>query len=224
VGVNGNQVFAFEALARIRDGDTILAAGQFIEVADELRMLQELDLAVFHSGLDQLHQLSKVHPQAKMFFNLSTATFKDVEWMRTIPDIVTKLGIDCDRIVLEVTEREALHNISQVKEIIDELRARKIAFALDDFGSGFSSFLYLKYLTVDFVKIEGSFVRQIAIDGRDRIMVDHIHRMAHEFGLKTVAEFVEDQATAEVLIELGVDYAQGYHFGRPASWAGESKK
>lgn len=219
VGVKGNRVFAFEALARIRDGDNVLSAGQFIEVADELRMLQELDLAVFDSGLDQLLRLSKTHPEAKMFFNLSTATFKDVEWMRGLPDFVTARGIDCSRIVLEITEREALHNIGQVKEIIDELRLRKIAFALDDFGSGFSSFLYLKYLTVDFVKIEGSFVRQIAIDGRDRIMVDHIHRMAHEFGLKTVAEFVEDQLTADTLIELGVDYAQGYHFGRPESWS-----
>jgi diguanylate cyclase (GGDEF)-like protein len=220
VGVNGKQVFAFEALARIRDGDVVLAAGQFIEVADELRMLQELDLAVFNSGLEQLRRISGIHPDAKMFFNLSTATFKDVVWMRTIPDIAASLGIDCSRIVLEVTEREALHNIGQVKEIIDELRLRKIAFALDDFGSGFSSFMYLKYLTVDYVKIEGSFVRQIAVDGRDRIMVDHIHRMAHEFGLKTVAEFVEDQATADVLIELGVDFAQGYHFGRPESWSG----
>lgn len=220
VGVNGKQVFAFEALARIRDGETVLSAGQFIEVADELRMLQELDLAVFGSGLDQLRQLSIVHPDAKMFFNLSTATFKDVAWMRTIPQLVARQGIDCSRIVLEITEREALHNISQVKEMIDELRQQKIAFALDDFGSGFSSFLYLKYLTVDYVKIEGSFVRQIAIDGRDRIMVDHIHRMAHEFGLKTVAEFVEDQVTADVLLELGVDYAQGYHFGHPESWTG----
>ncbi len=218
VGTDKKEIFAFEALARIRDGDTILAAGEFIEVADELRMLQELDLAVFNSGLTQLLRLSASYPQAKMFFNLSTATFKDLAWMRTIPQQLAKLGIDCNRVVLEITEREALHNMSQVKEVVDELRLQKIAFALDDFGSGFSSFLYLKYLTVDYVKIEGSFVRQIAVDGRDRIMVDHIHRMAHEFGLRTVAEFVEDEATANVLVELGVDYGQGYHFGRPKSW------
>ena len=220
VGVRAGQIFAFEALARIRDGDVTLAAGQFIEVAEELRMLQELDLAVFNSGLEQLSSLSGTHPEAKMFFNLSTATFNDIEWMRTIPDHLAKWGIACSRIVIEITEREALHNISQVKEVIDELRLKKIAFALDDFGSGFSSFLYLKFLTVDYVKIEGSFVQQVAVDGRDRIMVDHIHRMAHEFGLKTVAEFVEDQATADVLIELGVDYAQGYYFGRPEKWKG----
>lgn len=220
VGVAANRVFAFEALARIRDGETVLAAGQFIEVAEELRMLRELDLSVFNSGLEQLRLLSGRYPEAKMFFNLSTATFSDAAWMRTIPEQAAKFGIESSRIVIEVTEREALHNISQVKEMIDELRSRGIAFALDDFGSGFSSFLYLKYLTVDYVKIEGSFIQQIAIDGRDRIMVDHIHRMAHEFGLKTVAEFVEDQATADVLIELGVNYGQGYHFGHPESWMG----
>jgi diguanylate cyclase (GGDEF)-like protein len=218
VGLRGEQIFAFEALARIRDGDTILSAGQFIEVADELRMLQELDLAVFNSGLQQLSSLSDHYPDAKMFFNLSSATFNDTEWMRTIPGQLAKWNIDSSRIVIEITEREALHNIGKVKEVIDELRLKKIAFALDDFGSGFSSFLYLKYLTVDYVKIEGSFVQQVAIDGRDRIMVDHIHRMAHEFGLKTVAEFVEDRASANVLIELGVDYAQGYFFGHPEKW------
>jgi diguanylate cyclase (GGDEF)-like protein len=218
VNVSGQQVFAFEALARIRDGEVILSAGQFIEVANELRMLHELDVSVFNSGLEQLKRLSEKHPKAKMFFNLSATTFQDLQWMRTIPDQVASFGIDCDRVIIEITEREALHNLGQVKEVIDELRLKKIAFALDDFGSGFSSFLYLKYLSVDYVKIEGSFVQQIALDQRDRIMVDHIHRMAHEFGLKTVAEFVEDQLTADILIELGVDYAQGYHYGRPEKW------
>jgi EAL domain-containing protein (putative c-di-GMP-specific phosphodiesterase class I) len=103
-----------------------------------------------------------------------------------------------------------------VRAVIEELRASKIAVALDDFGSGFSSFLYLKYLSIDYVKIEGSFVRQIAVDQRDRIMVAHINSMAHQFGLKTVAEFVEDELTAQMLVEIGVDYAQGYHYGHPA--------
>lgn len=219
VSVEGQEIFAFEALARIRDGESILTAGQFIEVAEELRMLKELDQAVLTSGLEQLLAASTQHPQARMFFNLSAATFEDVEWMRSIPEQAAAMGIESRRIVLEITEREALPNMNAVKEMIDELRQRGIAFALDDFGSGFSSFMYLKYLPVDFVKIEGSFVRQIALDKRDRIMVDHIHRMAREFGLETVAEFVEDQETAAVLAELGVHYAQGYYYGRPQSWA-----
>jgi len=98
---------------------------------------------------------------------------------------------------------------------MEDLRAQGVGFALDDFGSGFSSFLYLKYLTVDYVKIEGSFVRHLASDPRDRIMVQHIHDMAKEFGLRTIAEFVEDEETSQVLHEMGVDLGQGYHYGRP---------
>ncbi|MBI3222953.1 MAG: EAL domain-containing protein, partial [Nitrosomonadales bacterium] len=119
-------------------------------------------------------------------------------------------------IVLEITEREALPHLTQVRAVLEELRASNIAVALDDFGSGFSSFLYLKYLSIDYVKIEGSFVRQMVGDERDRIIVEQINDMAHRFGLRTVAEFVEDEATARMLAEIGVDYAQGYYFGRPA--------
>ncbi|MBC7337859.1 MAG: EAL domain-containing protein, partial [Clostridia bacterium] len=115
-----------------------------------------------------------------------------------------------------ITEREALPQFDTVVKIMDELRQENIAFALDDFGSGFSSFLYLKYLAVDYVKIEGSFVRHLATDPRDRIMVQHIHQMASEFGLRTVAEFVEDEDAARILHDIGVDYAQGYYYGHPA--------
>ncbi|MBI3902658.1 MAG: EAL domain-containing protein [Nitrosomonadales bacterium] len=217
VDVRSGKVVAFESLARIRDGERVYAAGEFIEVAEELGMAKELDQVVFRKALEHLGKLVREHSEAKMFFNLSARSFNDIEWMRSIPAMVQQRGITCDKIVLELTEREALPHLTQVKVTIDELRQSNIAFALDDFGSGFSSFLYLKYLAVDYVKIEGSFVRQIAVDDRDRIMVQHIHEMAHEFGLKTVAEFVEDEATSKMLAEIGVDYAQGYYYGRPAA-------
>jgi EAL domain-containing protein (putative c-di-GMP-specific phosphodiesterase class I) len=130
--------------------------------------------------------------------------------------MVRKAGVPCEKIVLEITEREALPNLTQVRTVIEELRASKITVALDDFGSGFSSFLYMKYLAIDYVKIEGSFVRNMVADERDRIIVEQINSTAHRFGLKTVAEFVEDEATAKMLAEIGVDYAQGYYFGGPA--------
>ena len=216
VDVKRNVVVAYEALARIRDGENIIPASDFIEVADELGMSKEVDRAVFQSALLHLGKIRVVRPEIKMFFNLSARSFGDVEWMRTIPGMVEQQGVACENVVLEITEREALPHLNQVKEVIDELRLSHIAFALDDFGSGFSSFLYLKYLAVDYVKIEGSFVRQIAVDGRDRIMVQHIHQMAKEFGLKTVAEFVEDEETAKILVEIGVDFSQGYFYGHPA--------
>lgn len=216
IELKSGNVVAYEVLVRIRDGETIIPAGEFIEVAEELGMAQELDREVFRKGLAHYARISRKYPQAKLFFNLFPRSFNDIEWVRAIPELVRSMGVPCENIVLEITEREALPNLTQVRAVIEELRESRIAVALDDFGSGFSSFLYLKYLEIDYVKIEGSFVRQIVADQRDRIMVSHINSMAHEFGLKTVAEFVEDEMTAKMLVEIGVDYAQGYYFGRPA--------
>ena len=215
VEVQSNTVMAYEVLVRIRDGANIIEANDFIEVAEELGMARELDREVFRKGLAHYALIAEKQPQAKLFFNLFPRSFSDIEWIRGIPQLVRAAGVPCERIVLEITEREALPNLMQVRAVIEELRTNKIAVALDDFGSGFSSFLYLKYLDIDYVKIEGSFIRQIVADERDRIMVAHINGMAHEFGLKTVAEFVEDEMTAKMLAEIGVDYAQGFYYGRP---------
>ena len=216
VNVQTGEIIGYEVLGRIRDGEAIVSAEQFAVVAEKLGMAQELDRTVFRKGLAHYATLAKAHPQVKLFFNLFPASFKDMEWVRGIPDLVRSAGVPCEAIVLEITEREALPNLIQVGQVIEALRANKISVALDDFGSGFSSFMYLKHLAIDYVKIEGNFIRHIATDPRDRIMVEHINSMAHQFGLKTVAEFVEDEATAKIIAEIGVDYVQGYYYGRPA--------
>lgn len=217
VHVADGSVKAFEVLVRIRDGEVIIPAGEFVEVAEPLGMAQDLDKEVFRKGLAHYAKVSRDYPEVCFFFNLFPRSFNDLEWIRGIPALVRAAGVPCASIVLEITEREALPNMSQVRAVIEELRGTGIQIALDDFGSGFSSFLYLKYLPVDFVKIEGSFVQQIVNDPHDRIMVEHINSMAHQFGLKTIAEFVEDEATAKMLAEIGVDCAQGYYFGKPAA-------
>jgi diguanylate cyclase (GGDEF)-like protein len=216
VDVQTGKVAAFESLGRIRDGELIVPAGEFVEVAEQLGMAKMLDREVFRKSLAHYAKVAAKHPQAIFFFNLFPRSFKDLEWVRGIPDMVRTAGVPCEKIVLEITEREALPNLTQVRTVIEELRANRIGVALDDFGSGFSSFLYMKYLAIDYVKIEGSFVRHMAADERDRIIVEQINTMAHRFGLKTVAEFVEDEATAKMLVEIGVDYAQGHYFGHPA--------
>jgi len=214
--VRTGDVTAYEVLGRIRDGEMAVPALEFVEVAEELGMAHELDREVFRKGLAHQAVIAKTHPGAKLFFNLFPSSFMDIEWIRGIPELVRSAGVPCESVVLEITEREALPKLSQVATVIEELRAANISVALDDFGSGFSSFMYLKYLAIDYVKIEGSFIRQIATDPRDRIMVEHINDMAHQFGLKTVAEFVEDEATAKILAEIGVDYAQGHYYGLPS--------
>ena len=214
VNVADSTIVAYEALARIHDGDRLLSAGQFIEAASELGMVQEFDQRVFELGLSHIQTVSAHHPHAKVFFNLSAFSFRDSEWMLSIPAQLQARGIALDRVVLEVTEREALPDINGVRKMIETLREQGLKFALDDFGSGFSSFLYLKYLPVDYLKIEGSFVLNMVADERDRIMVRHIHQVAQEFGMITIAEFVEDEATARLLTEIGVCCAQGYYYGR----------
>jgi EAL domain-containing protein (putative c-di-GMP-specific phosphodiesterase class I) len=118
-----------------------------------------------------------------------------------------------------VTETAAISDIVQATRFICTLRERGCLFALDDFGSGFSSFTYLKSLPVDFVKIDGSFVRDIANDSVDLAMVKSINDIGHVLGKKTIAEFVEDESVLALLKAVGVDYAQGYEIGRPTPLA-----
>jgi len=219
IKVQEEGAFGFEVLARIRDGKTIIPAGEFIEIAEEVGMAQAIDERIFTKGLKALSAHDS--DSTRLFFNFSAKTMGDIELMRKLPGQIEFYGIALDRIVLEITEREALPHFKEIMEVISELRKEGLSFALDDFGSGFSSFIYLKYLEIDYVKIEGSFVRHMATDKNDYTVVKHISAMAKEFGIKTVAEFVEDELTHDLLKELDIDFAQGYHYSQPLNKIGE---
>ncbi len=206
-------LYAYEVLARIEENGSYLTANNFIHAAEELGLTIELDTAVFKKGLDYLAAHST--ETTKLFFNLASRTLASEETIRDMVALARERKIPLNKIVFEITEREALPRISELSQLIDELHEYGIGFALDDFGSGFSSFLYLKYLSVDYVKIEGSFIRQIAVDRRDRIMVEHIASIANQFGIKTIAEMVEDEETNQLLQTYGINYAQGYYYGYP---------
>jgi diguanylate cyclase (GGDEF)-like protein len=214
VSVADGTIAAFEVLARVVDGDKAICANDFIEAAEELGLAGEIDDAVFDGAVAALAS-GALGRDAKVFVNLSAKSLTNRDRMMAIPKRLTDAGIAPGRIVLEITEREALPHFGDVVTVVNELRAQGLAFALDDFGSGFSSFLYLKYITVDYVKIEGSFIRQVVTDERDRIMVEHIHSMARRFGMITIAEFVEDEDTLDLLREMGINLCQGYHVGMP---------
>jgi EAL domain-containing protein (putative c-di-GMP-specific phosphodiesterase class I) len=119
------------------------------------------------------------------------------------------------RLVLEITETAAIYNIHVAKDFLRTLRSQGYEFALDDFGMGFSSFYQLKNLDVDYLKIDGSFIRNLSHDPVDRHLVLAMVHLAHSLGKQTIAEFVEDGGTLEMLREIGVDCAQGFHIGRP---------
>ncbi|ROR34154.1 putative bifunctional diguanylate cyclase/phosphodiesterase [Inmirania thermothiophila] len=207
-------VVAYEALARVALRGAEAKAGQFIYVAEQVGLAEAVDLRVVERvcGLVQAGGLG----DAPVFVNLSRGTFGDPARMAEVTSRIRAAGVDPARVVFEITEREALPHLGRLAPQVQALREEGFRFALDDFGSGFSSFMYLKYLPVDFVKIEGTFVRAMPRDPRDRALVEHMHGLARRFGLRTIAEFVEDAEIAAAVRELGIDYAQGYHYGRPA--------
>jgi diguanylate cyclase (GGDEF)-like protein len=213
--VRTGALFGYEVLARIRDGKRYMAAGQFIEVAESLGFASKIDQIILTKGLEKREEKGLWDTQ--FFFNLSTNSLFGGEYVDLIqshykrnPTASINSGV-----TIEILEREAIHNVNGLMEIIEAMKKIGIAFALDDFGSGFSSFVYLKYFDTDFVKIDGEFVKNIAVNEKDKIFVKHIHQIAKEFGKQTIAEYVEDEETLNILREIGVDYAQGYHYGRP---------
>lgn len=213
--VKTGELFGYEVLARIRDGKRFMAAGQFIEVAESLGFASKIDQIILTKGLRIREE--KGWWDKRFFFNLSTNSLFGGEYVDLIQSHYScnPLPSVNSGVTIEILEREAIHNVNGLMEIIESMKNIGISFALDDFGSGFSSFVYLKYFDTEYVKIDGEFVKNITVNEKDRIFVKHIHQIAQEFGKKTIAEYVEDEETLEVLREIGVDYAQGYHYGRP---------
>ena len=128
---------------------------------------------------------------------------------------MAEAGIDPSRLVFELTETTAIANIEDAKAFASRLHGQGCRFALDDFGAGFGSFYYLKNFSFDYLKIDGDFIRGLATSPMDQLVVKAIVSIARGMGKKTVAEFVADEETACLLRKIGVDYAQGYHIGRP---------
>lgn len=217
VNLKTGAVFAYEALARIRENGYVIDAAQFIGAAQDMGLAKDVDKRMFEKGLEIKLRAPDL-AEAKIFFNLSPSTFCDFDYMRSVSKTLKGFGLSSGEVVFEITEREALPHISELAALTEELRREGVSFALDDFGSGFSSFMYLKYLTVDYIKIEGSFIHHLASDSSDKIMVKHIKGVAHDFGIRAIGECVEDERTSRILKAMGIDFAQGNHYGRPAPY------
>ncbi|MDH5648131.1 MAG: EAL domain-containing protein [Gammaproteobacteria bacterium] len=204
-----------EILIRMTDdnGELILPS-VFIASAERYNMMSSIDLWVVRNTLLALAngELSEYH----CAINLSGQTLGDMQTMEFVLSAIGTSGVDPARIGFEVTETAIITNISAADRYIRQLRSLGCQIALDDFGSGLSSFAYLKNLPVDVLKIDGVFVRDITKDPVSRAMVKSVTDIGHLMGLKTIAEFVEDAATLNMLTEMGVDYAQGYLISRPA--------
>ena len=147
--------------------------------------------------------------------NLSGQSLSSAESMRDMLDIIRKTNIPPGRLCLEITETVAISNLSIASQFMSDLQEIGCLIALDDFGSGLSSFSYLKTLPLDYLKIDGAFISTLVEDRASNIMVEAIHSVGTKMGLFTIAEYVENEETMQELQRIGIDLVQGYHIGKP---------
>ena len=203
----------WEILLRLCDEDgDIITPGFFLPAAERFGMMPRLDRVVVERVTDYI----SADPQGDDCYaiNLSGASLGDERLLAFVHERVRQC-LNPARLCFEITETSAISNLAQVGEIIAELRKLGCRFSLDDFGTGMASFDYLRSLPVDFLKIDGSFIKDIDQNPISLAMVRAVNDIAHLMGMQTVAEFVESQEIATVLRALGIDYLQGYAFGRP---------
>jgi diguanylate cyclase (GGDEF)-like protein/PAS domain S-box-containing protein len=200
---------AYEVLARMRINGTLIQAKDFITVAEELGLTRDVDLHVIRSAL------AVTPPKQSLFLNVDLSSFNDSGFVKDLGALL-KPACEAGRaITIEITERESIPLSDTLHQDIQELRSLGCKLALDDFGSGYSTYYFLNQFRPDYLKIEGSFVRGMVKNEADHKIVAHIHELARAFGMETIAESVEDKATEKALQLIGIGNAQGLLYGEP---------
>jgi EAL domain-containing protein (putative c-di-GMP-specific phosphodiesterase class I) len=202
------------------DGE-LLPAASFIEAAERSGMVQELDRWVVSRALELLAEREQKGAPVMLHVNLSGASLSDVSVLEFIERRLDEAGADPSRFTFEITETAGAydHDYDAAAGFADRLADFGCQLAIDDYGAGFGPFHYLKRIPFDLIKIDGSFVRDMPRSDADQLTVKAIVQIARGLGKATIAEYVEDEATIEMLREYGVDMAQGFHLGRPVGLA-----
>jgi diguanylate cyclase (GGDEF)-like protein len=214
--ING-EISHYEVLIRLRgENGAVICPGEFIPAAERMGLIHGIDLWVVESAIDYLAALPVERSQISLAINLSSIAFQDLSLLPMIKQKLKMTGVQAERLTFEITETAAVENYKQTRSMINHIRALGCHFALDDFGAGFCSFNYLKKFPVDYVKIDGQFITNLVHDKTDQMLVRSMHQIASTMGKKTIAEFVECSKTIALLKEIGVNYGQGYIFGKPS--------
>jgi EAL domain-containing protein (putative c-di-GMP-specific phosphodiesterase class I) len=203
----------------------------FIPAAERYNMMNAIDRKVITMVFEAMERRPRQHVRDNpitVSINLSGISLSDETLLDFLRQQFARPNVRPEDICFEITETAAIANLTHAVALMKELKAMGCSFSLDDFGSGLSSFAYLKNLPVDYLKIDGSFVRDMAHDPIDAAMVQAISDIGHVMGIKTIAEWVEDETTLGMLRKIGVDYAQGYLIARPrpiedALWVGPAE-
>ena len=208
--------FRTEFLVRLRDGDDIVPPGAFIPAAERFGLMPRIDRRVIELAFAYLDRTGLGREATGTYFiNLSGGSLSDHGLFSFINSKVKEYSVLPERICFEITETSAIAHLNDTIGFIERARNEGFQFALDDFGTGMSSFTYLKALPIDYLKVDGGFIQNLLADPIDMGIVDACNRIGHAAGLKTIAEFVENDEVKDCLTELGFDYAQGYGIAKP---------
>ncbi|MCK4865400.1 MAG: EAL domain-containing protein [Gammaproteobacteria bacterium] len=216
VSIENGKIEDYEVLLRmdLDDGQRILPGG-FIPAAERFGLINNVDRWTVRHAMHSLVKLHEENSNIHFAINLSGRAFEDKELLPMIQGILDNTGLEPTSLTFEITETAAIANIAAAKNFIEKLKDMGCQFALDDFGTGFCSFAYLKSLPVDKLKIDGAFVQSLDTSKVDRAMVQSMNQIAHALGKQTIAEFVQNEKTLNILKDYGVDFAQGHYLGRP---------
>lgn len=213
--LGSDQVSHYEVLIRMSEGEEeLISPGQFLPIAEKFGLSRDIDRWVIKETLESISRQSGDLDQ-QLAVNLSGQSLTDNELLAWLQDNGSIKSEHFGKVLFEVTETAALSNINSANNFISALNSRGSQFALDDFGMGFSSFNYLKQLSVDYLKIDGSFIQNLPRDSMNQNLVRSIVEVAHKLHKETIAEFVEDKETLRMVRNYGSDHAQGYFIGRP---------
>ena len=204
-------------LLRLKDeaGNSV-APGEFMRAAERYRLMPHVDRWVVQTALAALGRGGvRLQPGRSLCINLSGHTLADAGFLEFVVDCLDRTGVAPDRVCFEVTENSVITNIDHARRFIGVLHGMGCRFALDDFGKGLSSFANLKHLSLDYLKIDGSFIRNLGSDNVNQAMVNAMIKLARSLNFQVIAEQVEDMSALDAVRRMGVDFVQGYQVGRP---------
>jgi diguanylate cyclase (GGDEF)-like protein/PAS domain S-box-containing protein len=215
--LESNEVSQYELLLRMRGEEgELLTPPSFLGTAERFGLIQGIDRWVAQQAVRLLASQQKAGRDLVLEVNISGLSMNDAEFATLVERELRSSGAEPSSLVFEVTETAAVADLDQARRFAEELTRIGCRFALDDFGAGFASFYYLKHLPVSYLKIDGEFIRDLARTPSDQLLVRALVEVSRGLGIKTIAEYVGDVETLDIVRELGVDYAQGFLIGKPA--------
>lgn len=216
LNIRENDVSHYECLVRLRQDDgRLLSSSDFVFRAEELGLIGKIDRIVLQKAVEQHIEFKRQGKNYQLTINISKRSFDDPAFFEFCAEVFKQPGVDAERIIFEITDTASISNYQSTHELISRIKSLGCVLALNDFGVEYPSLNYLKSAPVDYVKIDGSLIRQIDKNQEDRQFVKSLIELAQGFGKKTVAEFVESEEVLAILRDLGIDFAQGFHIGKP---------